>query len=409
MSLNQTPRGDRVHISLFGRRNAGKSSLINALTGQNIALVSEVPGTTTDPVYKAMEILPIGPVVIIDTAGLDDVGELGQLRIQKTHEVLNKTDIAIVVIESSYVDYKFEKDLLKRIADKKIPVIVVLNKIDQQLWQQSVITKAIEQELGQQIIAVSATQKSGIDEIKRGLIKKLPEEEDKSFLVRDIINPGDLVVMVTPIDSAAPKGRVILPQQQVLRDILDGGAIGIVTRETEFAAALASLGKKPRLVITDSQAFEKVAAETPADIELTSFSILFARYKGDLAELVKGARTIDALQDGDKVLISEGCTHHRQCDDIGTVKIPRWLREYTGKQLVFEHSAGFSYPANLEEYKLIVHCGACMLNKKEMQHRIVAAKGKSIPIVNYGVLIAYTQGILERVLQPFPDALPALE
>jgi len=409
LSLNQTPRGDRVHISLFGRRNAGKSSLINALTGQEIALVSEVLGTTTDPVYKAMEILPIGPVVIIDTAGLDDVGELGQLRIQKTYEVLNKTDIAIVVIESTYVDYKFETDLLKRIEDKKIPVIVVLNKIDQQQWQQSVITKAIEKELGHQIIAVSATQKTGIDEIKRGLIKKLPEEDDKFAIIGDILNPGDFVVLVTPIDKSAPKGRLILPQQQVIRDILESDAIGIVTKEFELRETLESLGKKPKLVITDSQVFAKVSADTPVDVWLTSFSIIFARHKGDLTELIKGAKTLDKLCDGDKVLIAEGCTHHRQADDIGTVKIPRWIRQYTGKQLIFEHSAGFSYPANLDEYKLIVHCGACMLNKREMLYRIVAAKGKAIPIVNYGILIAYTQGILERVLQPFPEALLALE
>lgn len=400
MSLNQTPRGDRVHISLFGRRNAGKSSLINAITGQQIALVSDVPGTTTDPVYKAMEILPIGPVVIIDTAGLDDVGGLGELRIQKTIEVLNKTDVAIVVIDGASPDYSFEKDLLQRIEAKKLPVVIALNKIDQ-LDQNSIDVEKLKAELGHTVIAVSATGNTGIDNIKQALIKKLPEEEGKSFLVRDIIKPGDLVVLVTPIDSAAPKGRMILPQQQVLRDILDGDAIAVVTKESEYSAALASVGRRPRLVITDSQAFARVSAETPADIQLTSFSILFARHKGDLAELVKGARTVDTLQDGDKVLIAEGCTHHRQCDDIGTVKIPRWLREYTGKQLVFEHTAGFSYPSNLQEYKLIVHCGACMLNRREMQHRIISATGKNIPIVNYGVLIAHIHGILDRVLQPF--------
>lgn len=400
MSLNQTPRGDRVHISLFGRRNAGKSSLINAITGQQIALVSDVPGTTTDPVYKAMEILPIGPVVIIDTAGLDDVGGLGELRIQKTIEVLNKTDVAIVVIDGASPDYSFEKDLLQRIEAKKLPVVIALNKIDQ-LDQNSIDVEKLKAELGHPVIAVSATGNTGIDNIKQALIKKLPEEEGKSCLVRDIIKPGDLVVLVTPIDSAAPKGRMILPQQQVLRDILDGDAIAVVTKESEYSAALASVGRRPRLVITDSQAFAKVSAETPADIQLTSFSILFARHKGDLAELVKGARTIDTLQDGDKVLIAEGCTHHRQCDDIGTVKIPRWLLQHTGRKLIFEHSAGFSYPSSLQEYKLIVHCGACMLNRREMQHRIISAAGKNIPIVNYGVLIAHIHGILERVLQPF--------
>lgn len=403
MSLNQTPRGDRVHISLFGRRNAGKSSLINALTGQNIALVSDVLGTTTDPVYKAMEILPIGPVVIIDTAGLDDVGELGQLRIQKTFEVLNKTDIAIVVVENSYAGYDFEKDLLRRIAEKKLPVIVVLNKIDQ-YETEALKASVIENELGHKVIPVSAAAKTGIDEIKRALIKQLPEEEDKFSIIGDVIGPGDFVVLVTPIDKAAPKGRLILPQQQVIRDILESDAISIVTKEFELRETLENLGKKPKLVITDSQVFSKVSADTPDDIMLTSFSIIFARHKGELAELVHGARTLDTLVNGDKILIAEGCTHHRQADDIGTVKIPRWIRQYTGKQLIFEHSAGFSYPANLDEYKLIVHCGGCMLNKKEMQYRILAAKGKTIPIVNYGVLIAYVQGILPRVLQPFPEA-----
>ncbi len=402
MSLNQAPRGDRIHISLFGRRNTGKSSLINAITGQQIALVSDVAGTTTDPVYKAMEILPIGPVVIIDTAGLDDVGGLGQLRIQKTIEVLNKTDIAIVVIDGSGNDLSFEKELLQRIEAKKLPVIIAMNKVDQ-LSQYKLNVDELAKELGHSVIAVSATNHTGIDNIKQALIKKLPEEEEKSFLVRDIIKPGALVVLVTPIDSAAPKGRLILPQQQVLREILDGDAIAIVTKDSEYSAALDSLGQKPDLVITDSQVFARVATETPDDIKLTSFSILFARHKGDLAELVKGARTIDTLQDGDKILIAEGCTHHRQCDDIGTVKIPAWLRKYTGKQLVFEHSSGSSYPSNLEEYKLVVHCGACMLNRKEMQHRIKTAIGKTIPIVNYGVLIAHIQGILPRVLQPFAE------
>jgi len=402
LSLNQAPRGDRIHISLFGRRNTGKSSLINAITGQQIALVSDVAGTTTDPVYKAMEILPIGPVVIIDTAGLDDVGGLGQLRIQKTIEVLNKTDIAIVVIDGSGNDLSFEKELLQRIEAKKLPVIIAMNKVDQ-LSQYKLNVDELAKELGHSVIAVSATNHTGIDNIKQALIKKLPEEEEKSFLVRDIIKPGALVVLVTPIDSAAPKGRLILPQQQVLREILDGDAIAIVTKDSEYSAALDSLGQKPDLVITDSQVFARVATETPDDIKLTSFSILFARHKGDLAELVKGARTIDTLQDGDKILIAEGCTHHRQCDDIGTVKIPAWLRKYTGKQLVFEHSSGSSYPSNLEEYKLVVHCGACMLNRKEMQHRIKTAIGKTIPIVNYGVLIAHIQGILPRVLQPFAE------
>ncbi len=408
MSLNETPRANRVHISLFGRRNAGKSSLINALTGQEIALVSDVAGTTTDPVYKAMEILPIGPVVIIDTAGLDDVGDLGRLRISKTYEVLNKTDVAILVLDGCNSDYTFEIDLLRQIAAKKIPVLVVLNKIDLPGYSAQIANNA-EKALGHAVIQVSAAKKTGVDLIKQGLIKKLPEEEDKFSIIGDILRPGDFVVLVTPIDKAAPKGRLILPQQQVIRDILESDAIAVVSKEFELKETLENLGKKPRLVITDSQVFAKVSADTPEDIWLTSFSIIFARHKGELSEFISGARKLETLVDGDKILISEGCTHHRQADDIGTVKIPRWIRQHTGKQLVFDHCAGFSYPANLQEYKLIVHCGACMLNKREMLFRIASAREKTIPIVNYGILIAYIQGILKRVLQPFPEAELALE
>jgi [FeFe] hydrogenase H-cluster maturation GTPase HydF len=408
MSLNSTPRGDRVHIALFGKRNAGKSSIINAITNQDIALVSSVKGTTTDPVYKAMEILPIGPVVLIDTAGLDDIGELGELRKQKTYEVLNKTDLAILVIDGEIGITDFEKTILKSIKEKKIPVVGVINKID--IYDVSKDTlSSYEKELGLKLIPLSAINKKGIEDLKTALIKHLPEDEDKFKLVGDIINPGDFIVLVVPIDKAAPKGRLILPQQQVIRDILESDAICVVTKEYELRETLANIGKKPKLVITDSQVFSKVSADTPKDIMLTSFSILFARYKGDLNSLVKGAKKLDSLEDGDKILISEGCTHHRQSDDIGTVKIPRWIRQYTGKQLTFQYSSGMKYPDNINDYSLIIHCGGCMLNRREMQYRISQTIEKDIPIVNYGVLIAYVQGILHRSLEPFPLAQMLLE
>ncbi len=408
MSLNKTPRGDRVHIALFGKRNAGKSSIINAITNQDIALVSSVKGTTTDPVYKAMEILPIGPVVIIDTAGLDDVGELGELRKQKTYEVLNKTDLAILTIDAELGVTDFEKGILASIKDKKIPVVAVLNKIDLGEVADSSI-KEMEKDLGIKLIPVSALEKKGIDTLKNAIIKLLPDDEDKFKLVGDLIQPGDFIVLVVPIDKAAPKGRLILPQQQVIRDILESDATCIVTKEYELRETLENIGKKPKLVITDSQVFSKVSADTPNDIMLTSFSILFARYKGDLMELIRGAKKLDDLQDGDKILISEGCTHHRQSDDIGTVKIPRWIRQHTGKNIQFEFSSGMKYPQNMEDYALVVHCGGCMLNRREMQHRIKIATGREIPIVNYGVLIAYIQGIIKRAVKPFPLASMLLE
>lgn len=408
MSLNATPRGDRVHIALFGRRNAGKSSIINTVTNQEIAVVSSVKGTTTDPVYKAMEILPIGPVVLIDTAGLDDIGELGELRKQKTYEVLNKTDLALLVIDATIGVTDFEKEIMTSIKEKNIPVIGVLNKTDvKELTKEQVAE--YEKELNLKLIPVSAVNKNGIEQLKKAMIKILPDDEDKFKLVGDIINPGDFVVLVVPIDKAAPKGRLILPQQQVIRDILESDAMCVVTKEYELRETLENMGKKPKLVITDSQVFSKVSADTPKDIMLTSFSILFARYKGDLISMVKGAKTLDSLKDGDKVLIAEGCTHHRQSDDIGTVKIPRWIRQYTGKQINFEFSSGMKYPANINEYALIVHCGGCMLNRREMQHRINQTIGKEVPIVNYGVLIAYVQGILQRSVEPFPLAKMILE
>lgn len=400
MSMNQTPRGNRVHIALFGKRNTGKSSIINALTNQEISVVSDVKGTTTDPVYKAMELLPIGPIVIIDTPGLDDEGHLGQLRMEKTYEILNKTDLALLIIDAKYGVTSFEKEILDTIKAKNIPVIGVVNKIDQFKLSDYILDEYKEL-LDIQLLPVSATQKIGIEDLKVALSKKLPNTDDRYKLVGDLLNPKDIVVLVVPIDSAAPKGRLILPQQQVIRDILEADAMCIVTKEFELRDTLESLSKKPKLVITDSQVFSKVSAETPKDIGLTSFSILFARYKGDLHELIKGAKTLDHLNDGDKILVAEGCTHHRQSDDIATVKIPRWIRQYTGKQLDFEFSSGMKYPKDMENYALIVHCGGCMLNKREVQYRIKQAADKNIPIVNYGVLIAYIQGILERTIEPF--------
>jgi len=402
-TLNETPQGERVHIALFGRRNVGKSSLINALTGQEVSIVSDVKGTTTDPVYKAMELLPIGPIVIIDTPGLDDEGALGELRIQRTRDVLNKTDAALLVTETAYGLGDCERRVLALVQAKGIPLITVFNKRDLAMPTEEEVRQIAE--LTQSPVhIVSSTTTEGVEDLKLALAKSVPEEADKLQLVGDLLSPSDLVVLVTPIDKAAPKGRLILPQQQTIRDILEADAIAVVTKEFELRETLAHLGKKPRLVITDSQVFAKVSADTPRDVPLTSFSILFARYKGDLTALVRGAKAIGALHDGDRVLVAEGCTHHRQSDDIGTVKIPRWLRQHTGKQLVFEHTCGMKYPRDLAQYALIVHCGACMLNRREMRYRIHQAQEAGVPIVNYGVLIAALQGILARCLEPFPSA-----
>lgn len=411
MSLQDTPRGERVHIALFGRRNAGKSSLINALTGQQISIVSDVAGTTTDPVFKAMELLPIGPVVMIDTPGLDDEGELGQLRIERARAVLEKTDAAIVAVDSQTETGDFERGIIAQIKERKIPAILVLNKADlagkdTDLHAQAI---ALQKELKVPVVIASGVTGEGIEDLKQALIRVLPEDEDKFHLVGDLLSPSDIVVLVVPIDKAAPKGRLILPQQQTIRDILEADAMAIITKEYELRDTLASLSKKPRLVITDSQVFAKVSADTPRDIPLTSFSILFARYKGDLPVLVRGAKTIDTLQDGDKILIAEGCTHHRQCDDIGTVKLPRWIRQHTGKNIEFVFTSGGTYPHNLADFRMIVHCGACMLNRREMHYRIQQAGKTGIPIANYGVLIAHMQGILPRVLEPFPLAAMELE
>lgn len=406
MSLQDTPRGERVHIALFGRRNAGKSSLINALTGQQISIVSDVAGTTTDPVFKAMELLPIGPVVMIDTPGLDDEGTLGLLRIERARAVLEKTDAAIIAADSQNEIGDFERNILSQIKDRKIPAILVLNKSDLAGPDTDLPAHAaaLQKELHVPVVIASGVTGEGIEDLKQALIRILPEDEDKFHIVGDLLSPSDIVVLVVPIDKAAPKGRLILPQQQTIRDILEADAIAVVTKEYELRDTLASLGKKPRLVITDSQVFAKVSADTPKDIPLTSFSILFARYKGDLPVLVRGAKTIDTLKSGDKILIAEGCTHHRQCDDIGTVKLPRWIRRYTGKDIEFVFTSGGTYPSDLTPYRMIVHCGSCMLNRREMHYRIHSAQKAGIPIANYGVLIAHMQGILPRVLEPFPLA-----
>lgn len=420
MDLNKTPRSSRVHIAFFGKSNAGKSSLINAVTNQDLAIVSHIKGTTTDPVYKSIEILPIGPCELIDTAGLDDFSELGELRIKKTIEILNKTDIGIYVADASSDIDDGDALIISKIKEKNIPLIIALNKIDISKASSSVnatlnpattsfvnfsTTPAVlEKRFGAKVISVSATEKTGIIELREALAAAIPQNEDAFKIIGDLIGPSDIVVLVTPIDKAAPKGRLILPQQQVIRDILESDAIAIVTKEYELKETLESLNKKPKLVITDSQAFLKVSADTPKDIMLTSFSIVFARFKGDLVEMVKGVKAIKELKDGDVILVAEGCTHHCQADDIGKVKIPRWLRQLTGKELIFEYTSGCTYGDDSSKYALIVHCGACMITKKEMLNRISTAKIKNIPIVNYGILIAYVQGILGRVLEPFPLA-----
>lgn len=392
MSLNNTPSANRIHIGLFGKRNAGKSSIINAITGQNLAIVSDVKGTTTDPVSKAMELLPLGPVVIIDTPGLDDEGELGMLRIQKAYQALNKTDIAVLVVDSSLGMTKEDSAILERIIEKKIPYVVVFNKTD--LLDGTY--KLPENILEDNSIFVSTLTGENIYELKDLIAKQVPQDISEKYIVRDLVKPNDFVILVVPIDSSAPKGRLILPQQQTIRDLLERGAVSIVVQESELKATIDQLGKKPALVITDSQAFKKVSTLVPSDIPLTSFSILFARYKGNLDTVVHGAHAIDSLKDGNTILISEGCTHHRQCEDIGTVKLPRWLQERTGKTLNFEFTSGTEFPVDLSKYDLIIHCGGCTLNEREMKYRLKCAEDQNIPITNYGTAIAHMNGILER-------------
>lgn len=402
MSLNSTPQSVRVHIGLFGKRNAGKSSVINSLTNQEAAIVSDVSGTTTDPVFRPIEILPIGPCVLIDTAGLDDVGELGKLRINKTLDVLDKTDIALLIIDSTIGICEDDLSLIEILKSKNIPYILVLNKVDK-LLNSNNIFEDIKKNIKCPVVRISSTQKTGLESLKKEIINIIPENSNEFKLLTNLVDPSDFVVLVVPIDKAAPKGRLILPQQQVIREILDIGAVSIVVKEDNLANTLNSLNSKPKLVITDSQAFDQVAKDTPKDIPLTSFSILFARQKGDLNELIKGAYALENLKDGDKILMAEGCTHHRQIDDIGTVKIPNIIKSKTKKNLTFEFASGVSFTEDISQYALIVHCGACMMNRAAMLSRIEKSKSFNVPIVNYGVLIAYAKGILERSIQPLKD------
>jgi len=394
--MNKTPRSIRSHIAIFGKRNVGKSSLINAITNQETALVSEYLGTTTDPVYKSMEILPLGPIVLIDTAGIDDVGDLGELRVKRTLEVINKIDLGIVVIDIFGNDYDYELEIINTLKKKNKSYIIVANKIDL-IGELKDLSKVFNQEIYQ----VSSTTKEGISNLKEVIGQSLGNKKIELPIISDLIKPNDVVVLVTPIDSAAPKGRIILPQQQTLREILDTGAIAVVTKETELEETLKRV--EPNLVVTDSQAFELVSAITPNKYPLTSFSILFARNKGNLVQLVKGAKALDSLKEGSTILISEGCTHHRQCDDIGTVKIPKWLKEYTNKEYNLIFSSGHSFIDKIDQADLVIHCGACMLNKNEMQFRLQSVKDKKIPIINYGVFIAYTHGVFDRALDIFPE------
>lgn len=397
--MQTTPRGNRLHIALFGRRNVGKSSVINAITNQEIALVSSVPGTTTDPVFKAMEILPIGPVVLIDTAGLDDEGSLGELRVKRSRQVLQQADMVLLVLEAGRALSGLERELILLCKEKNIPLVAAVNKIDSQDIDE-VLTKQL-QELDVTAVPVSALTGTGITDLKIALIQAAPAGWDERPIVGDLLEPGDFAVLVVPIDKAAPKGRLILPQVQTLRDLLDHNAIAVVCKEDRLRGTLQEV--KAKIVITDSQVFARVEEQTPPDILLTSFSILFARHKGDLPTLAAGAKAIDSLRPGDKVLISEACTHHRTEDDIGRVKIPRLLEQRVGGKLEFAFSSGFTFPEDLPAYKLIIHCGGCMINRRAMLSRIAQAGEAGVPIVNYGVAIAYLLGILPRALSPFPE------
>ena len=432
MGMNETPSADRVHIGFFGRRNAGKSSIVNKVTGQELAVVSDVKGTTTDPVSKAMELLPMGPVVIIDTPGIDDEGHLGELRVRKAKQVLNRVDVAVLVVDATVGRTSVDEELIHIFKEKEIPYLVVYNKADLlktkdgnrlssdnnlnrnthagAVKESSVSQKQdYENQNTEQSIYASAATGQNIYELKEKIASLAVTDELKLRLVGDLLESSDFAILVVPIDKAAPKGRLILPQQQTIRDVLEAGAAAIVIKEDELSNTLETLGKKPKLVITDSQVFARVSEETPEDIWLTSFSILFARFKGNLKTAAAGAAALDRLKDGDKILISEGCTHHRQCDDIGTVKLPRWIRNYTGKELEFEYSSGRDFPEDVTKYSLIVHCGGCMLNEREMRYRQKCALDQEIPITNYGIAIAYMQGILKRCVEMFPDVRKELE
>ncbi|SFB21658.1 [FeFe] hydrogenase H-cluster maturation GTPase HydF [Acetitomaculum ruminis DSM 5522] len=428
--MNTTPAAERLHIGIFGKRNAGKSTLINAMTDQDLAIVSDVKGTTTDPVIKSMELLPLGPVVIIDTPGIDDEGELGALRVKKSYQVLNKCDIAILVVNNKTGLEEPENKLIKKFLDKEIPYLLVYNCFEYEKEETPIvhsidgrlldISKSLHEKIAAlnenlpadkkpHTIYVQALLKDFIYELKEKLSKIIPSTKSELKIVADLINPSDFVVLVVPIDKAAPKGRLILPQQQTIRDILEADATAVVCKEYELRETLESLGKKPKIVITDSQVFSKVNADTPKDILLTSFSILFARYKGNLETVVKGVTALENLKDGDKILMGEGCTHHRQCDDIGTVKIPRWILNYTGKNLQFDFTSGTGWPDDLSEYKMIIHCGGCMITEREMKYRMACAKDQNIPFTNYGITIAYMQNILKRSVEAFPFIYACLD
>ena len=398
--MNDTPVANRVHIGFFGRRNVGKSSLVNRVTGQNLSIVSDTKGTTTDPVRKTMELLPLGPVLIIDTPGYDDEGELGLLRVEKTRQMLRQTDVAVLVADAAQGLGKWEQELLNLFRERSQPYIIAYNKAD---------IVPDHAPAGENEIYISALTGDGIQELKEKIAHVTHTDDLTKPLGGDLMGPEDVAVLVTPIDSAAPKGRMILPQQQVIRDVLETQGICVVVREDQLTAALASLSKKPTLVVTDSQAFRQVDAQTPADIPLTSFSILMARFKGTLEESVKAVAQIERLEDGDKVLIAEGCTHHRQCTDIGTVKIPNWLKKHTGKHITIETSSGTEFPDDLTPYKLVLHCGGCMLNEREMQYRQRSARLQGVPMTNYGIAIAYMNGILKRSIALFPHLLNLLE
>ena len=414
MGLNSTPSANRVHIGFFGRRNAGKSSVVNAVTGQELAVVSDTKGTTTDPVYKSMELLPIGPVMIIDTPGFDDEGALGELRVRKTKQVLNKTDIAVLVVDATEGKKQCDEELIRIFKEKEIPYIIVNNKADllsDEVSEKVCQNNVSEQRKGEQNALLSSGQEqyvsaltgAGIYELKECIGKLTPNEDMTLKIVGDLLHPGDFVVLVVPIDSAAPKGRLILPQQQTIRDVLEANAAAIVVKESELKQTLEEIGRTPAMVITDSQAFEQVSEVVPEEIPLTSFSILMARYKGYLDTAVNGVAAIERLKDGDKILISEGCTHHRQCDDIGTVKIPRWLKQHTGKKLIIETSSGTEFPEDLTSYALVIHCGGCMLNEREVKYRMKCAEDQSVPFTNYGIAIAQMKGILKRSIELFPN------
>ena len=403
MGMNQTPASERVHVSFFGKRNAGKSSVINAVTGQDLAIVSSVMGTTTDPVYKTMELLPLGPVMVIDTPGIDDEGELGALRVRKSYQVLNKTDIAILVIDSTAGKGEEELELIHRFHKKGIPYLIVYNKIDLLSTEK---IKDLAMSVRAEEVLVSASDGMNIQELKEKIASLKPEDTHKYPLIQDLIKPLDLVILVVPIDKAAPKGRLILPQQQTIRDILERGALSLVVRDTELKSTLdhfLAQGVCPKLVVTDSQAFARVSKAVPENITLTSFSILFSRYKGELETQLKGIAALSSIEDGDRILIAEGCTHHRQCGDIGTCKMPEWIRNYTGKKPVFEFTSGTEFPDDVSSYKMVVHCGGCMLNEREMKYRIACCQDQGVPITNYGILIAQVTGILKRSLGPFPE------